>query len=309
MTDVGNPSADRAAHELHGGAVDVRPLRFTDILDGSFGLFRSSLRLMIPLVLAVMVPLQLLSAFIQREALQFAFAGIFDDPDAASLLFDGEGNLAGLAVRALSGLLIDPVLAGALVWVAGRRFLGQPVDFGQTLRQTGRMAGWLVLAYIVSALARGIFLVPALLAGTGGSEEAAALALVLGGLAVLLLTPLFAVVTPAILFEPRRPAQAFAHAVRLVRGAYWRTTGIVVGTTLVFNLLALLLAGAPNVIGFIGGFGFAWVLIAFGSVLEQLITAPLIAGAMVLLHADLRVRQEGFDFDLLLDRMQPSAPR
>ncbi|HUG84444.1 MAG TPA: hypothetical protein VMM13_07755, partial [Euzebya sp.] len=297
----------RGAYDLQAGVVEVRPLRFTDILDGSFSLFRATMGAMVAMVLAIMVPLQLLSAFLRREALSFGFSGLLDDRATADLLLGEAGVSPALVLTGVSQVLVVPVLGGALVLVAGRRYLGQQVDLRQVLSQTGRKAGWLVLAYLATWALRLLPLILVAAAVATGSAVGLAISVVLTGVVVVAMTPLFVLVTPAIMLEPRQPVQAFLHALRLVRGAYWRTLGVMIGTTLVFNLLALLLAGLPNVIGLIGGFGFAWVLVALGSILAQLIVAPLTAASMVLLHADLRIRQEGLDFDILVQRMRSRA--
>lgn len=301
------PAPDRRAYDLEQGVVDVRPLRFTDILDGSFTLFRATMRVMVPLVLAVMVPLQLLSAYLQRGALSFGITGALDDPAAAAVILGESGPTPALVLTLIAQVLIGPILGGALVLAAGRRYLGQPVDLRGVVTRTLTMSGWLVLGYLASGLLRVLPLGLVALAVAAEVDVLITVTVVLAGLTLMVLTPVFVLVTPAIMLEPRQPVQAFGHAVSLVRGSYWRTVGVVVGTTMVFNLLALLLAGLPNVIGIIGGFGFAWVLVAFGSILSQLIVAPLNAAAMVLLHADLRIRQEGLDFDLLVQRMRAPA--
>ncbi|HUG85115.1 MAG TPA: hypothetical protein VMM13_11150, partial [Euzebya sp.] len=93
--EIGGPTTGqrptRGAYDLQAGVVEVRPLRFTDILDGSFSLFRATMGAMVAMVLAIMVPLQLLSAFLQREALSFGFSGLLDDQATADLLLGEAG--------------------------------------------------------------------------------------------------------------------------------------------------------------------------------------------------------------------------
>lgn len=297
----------RSAYDLEQGVVDLRPLTFTDVLDGSFALYRTTLRVVVPLVLLVSVPLQLLSAFLQREALSFGLTGLLDDPAAAAVLFGEGGATPALLLTVVAQVLVAPVLSGALCLIAGRAFLGDPVSLGEAVGRILRTAGWLILAQLAAG---GLRLLPLLLVAgaiAAGTGLLVGVTVALAVLIALLLTPLFALVVPAIVLEPTHPVEGFRHAVSLARGDYVRTAGVVVGTTLVFNLLAVLLAGIPNAVGFLSGIGFAWVLVAFGSVLGQLILAPLTAASMVLLHADLRVRREGLDFDVLIRRMRGAA--
>lgn len=303
MTEAVAPTPTRPAYDLESGVVHLRPLRFTDILDGAFTLFRTSKWLMIPIVLAVMVPLQLLVTFLQREALSFGLAGVLDDPAAAEVLF-GQGTIsAALVISILSQVIIAPVLAGALAYVAAATMTDHQVGLGDTVKATLRRAGWLVGVYVGGGLIRvaplGLVAAAVAVQSTGG--------IIVGILLTVIvfagLTPLFAVITPALMVAERPRWATIWGALGLCRRAYWRTVLTILGTSVVFNLLALLLAGIPNVIGLLAGLGFGWVLVAFGSALSQLIVAPLTAAAMVLLHADLRIRQEGMDFDVVLERL------
>ncbi len=297
----------RPAYDTTRGVVEVRPLRFTDILDGSFAVFRAGLRPMVALVLAVMVPLQLVTAFVQREALVLGVSGILDDPTGAQILL-GEGGVTGATVLSLVvQFVVTPVLAGALAHAAGQVASGRPADLRRSTGVAVRRAGWLVGAAVGFLIARGLLLGFAVLAGVAGVAPLVAVFIVLGVIAAIGLTPLVAVVTPAVVREDGSGADAIRHGITLARRAYWRTAGVVVGTSFVFNLIAVLLAGIPNAIGIIGGLGFAWVLIAAANVLSQLIVVPLTAAAMVLLHSDLRIRQEGHDFDVILDQMRAAA--
>ncbi|MGI9017423.1 MAG: hypothetical protein ACR2HR_10045 [Euzebya sp.] len=287
--------------------IEFRPLQFTDILDGSFALFRSSLRVMVPVVLLVMAPVQLVAAFAQREALSFGFTGILDDPTAADALLGSGGVTAGLLISLAVQMLIAPILAGVLVHIAGAHMFGRQVTMRQAVLATLGKSGWLVGAYLLIGLVRVLLLGLAFLAFAAGSAVGVTVLIVLGAAVFVGLTPLFAVITPAIMLESVAPVAAIRHAITLAQGAYWRVAGVMLGTSFVFNLLALLLAGIPNVIGVVGGLGFGWVLVGLASVLSQLIVAPLNASAMVLLHADLQMRQEGMDFDVVLGRMAVPA--
>lgn len=294
----------RQAYDLEDGVVHLRPLRFTDILDGSFTVFRASKWTMIPIVLAVMVPLQLMVAFLQREALSFGLASVLDDPAAADVVF-GQGTVdAALVITILSQVVVAPLLAGALAYVAAGAMEGPQPGLGQTALLTLRRAGWLVGAYVVTGLVRVLPFGLAVAAVAAESVGGTILATVVAAVVFVGLTPLFAVITPALMTADRPAWQTIWQAVRLCGRAYWRTVLVMLGTTVVFNLLALLLAGIPNVIGLLAGLGFGWVLVAFASVLAQLIVAPLNAAAMVLLHADLQMRQEGRDFDIVLQRFR-----
>lgn len=303
MTDAAVAGPEQPAYDLQSGVVELRPLGFTDILDGSFAVFRAAKWVMVPVVCALMIPLQLLVAFTQREALSFSLTGMLDDPAAAELIL-GDGTVTpGLAITLAGQVVVVPLLAGALAHAAAGTMRGYPPELGATAAATARRAGWLIGAYVGCGLARlsPLLLVAAALAA--GSEVGVVVAVFVTMVVAIGLTPLFAVITPALMSLDRPAPAAIGHAIGLCRRAYWRTAGVMLGTTVVFNLLALLLAGIPNAIGLLAGLGYGWVLVAFASVLAQLIVAPLNAAAMVLLHADLRVRQEGMDFDRVIQQL------
>jgi hypothetical protein len=289
------------------GPVDLRPLHFTDVLDGAFAIVRSSLRTVVPLVLAVMVPLQLLSAFLQRDALRIGLAGVLDDPAAAEVLFGGGLASAGAVAAVLAQLAVAPLLAGALAAVAIARAAGRDTTVGQAARATLRRAGWLVGAAVLGLALRAAPLLLGALGAAVGADALLAVGAVLTVPAAIALTPLVAVITPALMAEDRPGVEAVAHAVGLARRAWGRVAATVLGTSAVFGLVAMLLAGVPSVLALLDDLGFAWVLVAIGNTISQLVTAPLTAAAMVLLHIDLRVRQEGLDFDVLLARSRTPA--
>lgn len=302
-------STARPAYDLTTGVVDVRPLRFTDVLDGSFAVYRSSMRVAVPLVLVVMVPLQLLSAYVQREALRFGLGGVLDDPAAAEVLLGQGGPTAGILAALAGQVVVGPLLAGALAAVAIARTTGRDITVGRAVRAAVRRAGWLIGAYVLGLLARGAVLLVAAVGAAAGVDALVAAGIAMGIPVAMAVTPLLAVITPALMVDDRPGPQAIRHAVTLAARSWWRVAGVLVGTSLVFNLVALLLAGIPNVVGLAAGLGFGWALVAVGNTLTQLVTAPLTAAAMVLLHTDLRVRQEGLDFDVILARLQASDGR
>lgn len=97
---------------------------------------------------------------------------------------------------------------------------------------------------------------------------------------------------------------AIARSFALVKNDFWRVLGI----WLLASLLAALLAGAvgmpfsiagnlmattPGTLMFVG-----LTLMAIGSAIGQIVTAPFTAGVTVLLYTDRRIRAEAFDLVL-----------
>ena len=104
-----------------------------------------------------------------------------------------------------------------------------------------------------------------------------------------------AVVAQDAVIEGLGPVQAIRRSVVLTRRRYAATGGVVIGTTFVIALIATLISGVPEVIGFIGGFGWAWVLLAIAAITSGLIQGPLTAHTATLMFMDSRARLEGHD--------------
>ncbi|WP_341252490.1 hypothetical protein [Euzebya pacifica] len=273
------------------------PLGFTDILDGAFQLYRASRRVIVGVSLAVLVPLHLLVAFVQRDSvLTGGLGGLLEDPEAAAALL-GEGGDPTAAVIGLvlvQGTVL-PLLAGGWIALASRVIDGGQPSAGVivgTWRQRGPAllgAWWLhVLAYLVPVA-------PLALLALAGAEVAAAAAAAPVLLLSALLLPFFVRVAPAVVIEGLGPVQAIRRSVVLTRRRYAATGGVVIGTTFVIALIATLISGVPEVIGFIGGFGWAWVLLAIAAITSGLIQGPLTAHTATLMFMDSRARLEGHD--------------
>ncbi|AXV08473.1 putative integral membrane protein [Euzebya pacifica] len=289
---VGNAGARPVEPHLPSG-----PLGFTDILDGAFQLYRASRRVIVGMSLAVLVPLHLLVAFVQRDSvLTGGLGGLLEDPEAAAALL-GEGGDPTAAVIGLvlvQGTVL-PLLAGGWIALASRVIDGGQPSAGvivRTWRQRGPAllgAWWLhVLAYLVPVA-------PLALLALAGAEVAAAAAAAPVLLLSALLMPFFVRVAPAVVIEGLGPVQAIRRSVALTRRRYAATGGVVIGTTFVIALIATLISGVPEVIGFIGGFGWAWVLLAIAAITSGLIQGPLTAHTATLMFMDSRARLEGHD--------------
>ncbi len=297
-----SPPPSLTAYDLHRGTVELRPLSVIDMIDGAFSVCRANKRLIAATVLLIMVPLQLLAAFFQRDAIQQLGAAL-QAPGVATGLFTGEGEVASLLTSLATQVLVTQVLFGALTLIAGRGAAGAPLSGQQLVRATARRSGVLIGAYIGLGLIRFGPLLLAGLAAATGSFALVALLVVVGFVWAVVLTPFIATVTPALMLEDRPATEAISHAVRLARRGYWRVVGLILLGGFVFNLIAGLLAGVASLFAVASGLGFAWVLVGLSNVLSLLIQGPLTAAAMVLLHQDLRVRQEGLDFDVLIGRL------
>jgi hypothetical protein len=112
----------------------------------------------------------------------------------------------------------------------------------------------------------------------------------------------------AVVLEGRRAGAGLARSNRLARGSWWRLAGLLI----VVGILRLFAAAIPGGLGFlIAGFtssedvlggGAGVVLLAIIASLVDIVMMPIALTVRTLVFTDLRLRREGFDIDLLLQR-------
>lgn len=285
------------ALQLRPSPIPPGPLVFTDILDGAFKLYRANGRRIVGVALSVLVPLQLVVAFLQRDAtVSRGIGGMLDNPAAAQAVLGGDIRLGPLLLgfAAVQGFVL-PLLAGAWTALGDRAYRdggGTLADVVTVLRRHGPsllVAWWLHLfAYLVP-------LSPGIAAILAGSPGLAAFLLVLGGLGALPMLPFFVMIPPAVVVEGLGPIAAIRRSAGLCRYRYTAVAGTVIGTSFVIGLLSMLISGGPELVGFLGGLGYAWVLLAIGATLSELISGPLTANVALLLFHGYRARFEGAD--------------
>jgi hypothetical protein len=255
----------------------MHPMTLSDILDGAFKLFKANARTVVLVTAAFIVPLDLVAAFLARHA-SVNLGGIVGGNS-------GEANVDVPAVAYVLSLVryfvIVPVVGAAVTLVVAESYLGRAVDGGTALRAAGRRAvavvwaSWIVFA--CTAVGFSFLVVP--------------------GLAFL---GLFAGVVPAIVVEGLGPGQAIRRSWRLFRPRMFRTAGILLLALLMALVLLYVLGGIPAVIASaIGSAG--WPLRAAGNVAVALVAAPFLAIVGTLLYFDGRIRQEGFDLQLMAE--------
>ncbi|MGY3682370.1 hypothetical protein ACVWXU_005993 [Streptomyces sp. TE33382] len=106
---------------------------------------------------------------------------------------------------------------------------------------------------------------------------------------------------------------ALRRSAKLVRGAWWRTFGILALTYLIVLMLALVISIPFGVVALSAdgngldellnadsaGFGWPFLIVTgIGEVIVSTLTYPFTAGVMALLYVDQRIRREALDLDL-----------
>ena len=273
------------------GPLPLHPMSVGDVLDGAFKLLKANFRTILLVVAAIVVPVQLVSAFLLREQVSPGILNILRDPTVAQdQSAFSLGDAGASLLTALLSFITAPLIAGAVSRVCAASYLGQHVGPADALRTTIRRLPALLAATFVSGLA--IF---------GGM-----LLCILPGIALLVM---YTLVVPAMMIEEIGPIESMRRSWRLVKPRFWGVLGIVALAWLISAFLGNLLGGAPSAIGTIFGGSFAWLWIAVGAVLATIVSAPITAIVDTLLYFDGRIRNEGFDLQVMAQDLDRSAPR
>ena len=305
------------------GPLPLHPMTVGDILDGAFKLLKANAKTLFTIVAVFTVPLQLIAAFSQRNALGGAgFFDVLNDPSVAEAAAEEGQSGAELLLQLLTALLnilVLPFLAGAISLVVGASYLGYEIGPAEALRRTLRrgwalFASW-VLVHIMEVLGFAGLLVLAVVIGlvTGSGV----LGVVLGIIGFLVGVPLFFVVmalsvmvAPAIVVEELGPIRGIRRSWSLGRRRFWPVLGIALLAGLLSSVIGNTLGFVPQVLAFIVGLEWGWLLLALGAIVAALVTQPIVAIVATLQYFDARIRFEGFDLQVIASELAgPGAPR
>lgn len=267
---------------------ELRPLRVGEILDVAIKLYRSHALTLFKIVAIVVVPVQILGALVLLSVVpDITFEGDLNGGQPQFDESDFYGFLGANAVVVILSLLVIVLATAACFKAISDAYLGKRPDAGVSLRFALSRFGSLVwIAVLTSVL---VFL--------------GFLALVIPG---IYLAVAWFLAAPARLTEDVKGWSALRRSRQLVRGRWWPTFGTLVVAYLIAAIVGgiigaiftgLLFASAPES-------GFANVtLTVLSDTIADIITTPFQAAVVAILYFDLRVRKEGFDLQLLAERI------
>jgi hypothetical protein len=116
---------------------------------------------------------------------------------------------------------------------------------------------------------------------------------------LLFVYPLWVATSPSIVVEELGPIQGMRRSWGLTTRRYWPVLGTVLLAMLLVQMLGGIVSGVPTFVALAIGTEWGFILIAVGSVASSLITEPFSAIVFTLIYFDLRIRNEGFDLDLM----------
>lgn len=306
------------------GIIPLRPLSVSEILSGAVNAIRSNPGTILgasAIVSAVSGALAGLAMFV---LLRDAFTSVtattsLGDPATLDITPHQVGQMIAAAFALLGVTLTftaftNIILTGGLTVAIGQAVLGRKERLAGAWRSTARRIGALFATVLLQALflafgwlaAAGLSVGAGLLLGRGLHLVAAGI--LVGVLGVLTATVFAAIIgirwslaIPVVMLERRGPLASLGRSWQLVRGSAWRVFGITALAQIIIGCVSGMIR-MPFSIASGGSLFFAPVthpsgaselVSALGSVIAGAITTPLLAGVVVLLYADLRMRKEG----------------
>ncbi|MEU2250530.1 glycerophosphoryl diester phosphodiesterase membrane domain-containing protein [Streptomyces sp. NPDC019224] len=302
------------------GVIPLRPLGVGEILEGAVSTMRAHWRTVLGITLTVSVVAQTAILLVQRYLL----------PEPPSIDRNATGSEAlHQATESLRYSLLDsapPLLismlatiftTAVLTVVISRAVLGRPVTLSDAWAEARpRLLPLLGLTLLLAVMAGAIItigILPGFLIGDTAGLGLAFLGLLAAGAVFFWLMVRFILASPALMLERQSITASMRRSAKLVRGAWWRTFGILALTWLL-TLIVTLVVGVPfglvavglddgSLSAFLteGATEFGWpflIVSAIGDVVVAAITYPLSAGVMALLYVDQRIRREALDLDL-----------
>ncbi|WP_434442585.1 hypothetical protein [Lentzea sp. E54] len=290
------PPPPGAQPSIKPGVIPLRPLAMGEIVDGAITTMRRYPKLLLGAAAVVAAVTQILGLLVQLPFLEDLTRVASIDPNTMTedqfldqFTSTLAGFLGGTMLSVLLVLLGTVFLSGFVTVIVGHAVLGKPVTFAQAWEEFKPRLLPLLGATLLSTLVIVVGLVLCIVPGVW-------------------LWVLFALVTPALVLERCGVGTAFGRSMKLVKGAWWRTFGILLLTVLIsavigwivslpFELLGLATTGFSDDPAAMLSAG-ALVLSTLGAIIASTITLPFSAAVTVLVYVDRRMRSEGMDIEL-----------
>ena len=273
-------------------APDLRPLNIGEVLDVAIKIYWRHALTLFKIVAIVVVPLNVLAYLIFASA----FPELVLDASAGTLepnevpvdsVDDLWAFFAGIFVLLLVYFIGSTLANAACFKAVGDAYLGQQPDWKESLRFAGaRLLSlmWVVILYFV-VVAVGV------------------VACILPGIWIAVA---WSLAIPALLTEGVRGGTALNRSYGLVRGRWWATFGALFLAQLLAGLVAQIATFAFQALTFTdlaANVALSLALNTVATIVSSIITTPFMAAILTVLYFDLRVRKEGFDLELLAQRI------
>ncbi len=298
-------------------AAELRPLSVGEKLDVAIKIYWRNALTLFRVVLVVVAPVQIVTALVfasvpEGEALSLQNVGQTPTVDPTLTTSEIWAYVAGIAVVVILSFIASTLATAACFKAVSDAYLGGEPNWRTSLAFAGkRLHSVLWISILGGLLTFGLLAAAGALTALLGALDEMALwiGIPLFIAALVIATWMWigwVVAVPAFLTEGMKGRRALGRSFRLVKGRWWRTLGLyflanflagIVGNIVVTILTALQFTDVGE------SFAMQLTLSAIGQTVAAVITTPFIAAFIIVLYFDLRVRNEGFDLQLLAERV------
>jgi hypothetical protein len=274
-------------------APELRPLSVGEVLDVAIKIYFRNALTLFAIVVLIVAPVQLLTSGVQTSA--EADEELFTETSpTGQVTFDTEEFalfMTGLGLAVVLAVVASTLATGACFKAIADAYLGARPTAKASLAFALRrihsilwvtlLGGLLVVLGLVACIVPGIWLYVS-----------------------------FAVAVPALLMEDVRGRRALGRSRRLVRGRWWPTFGILILGALLAGIVSAAITGLLEALALADPDNevVAVILRTIGGTVASTIATPFQAAFVTVLYFDLRVRKEGFDLQLLAERIGLTRP-
>ncbi|MET9660504.1 hypothetical protein [Streptomyces sp. NPDC006510] len=302
------------------GVIPLRPLGVGEILDGAVSTMRAHWRTVLGITLTVSVIAQIAIILIERFLLPEP-AQVDPNATGAEALRQAADSAQSTLFNSVPSLLITMIATlittSVLTVVISRSVLGRSVTLSDAWAEARprlpQLLGLTLLLALISSAIMAAGLLPGMLTGSAAGAGLVLIGFMAALVVVIWLMVRFCLASPALMLERQSIITSMRRSAKLVRGAWWRTFGILALTWLLTLIVTVIIAIPFGVIAMavdgegIGSiltdtstqFGWPFLIVSgIGEVIISTITYPLSAGVMALLYIDQRIRREALDLEL-----------
>jgi hypothetical protein len=265
---------------------ELRPRGIGEILDTAVALYRARFLKLALVAATVVIPVQVLSALVLLSAQPESYDRL-NVTGSVSARYDTNSALIGFTaflVITLVNLLATAFVVAVCTRIVADAYIDRDSGAGDAVRAVRPRVFAVVGLTILVTICNGI-------------------GLLFCGVGILVPLTLFAVAIPALILEGISVSAAISRSFNLTKSNAGHVLGVVLVARLLVAVLSFGLSAA--VIRLLGsGHGVVSSVIAqsIASAIGGILTTPFVATATVALYFDLRIRNEAFDVQLLMQR-------
>jgi hypothetical protein len=269
---------------------ELRPLGVGEVLDVGIKIYWRNARTFFRIVLLVVAPVEILSSLISSSADVSQENGPFATSGPASAFADTRATVAAYLLVTILGFISSTLATGACFKAVAQAYLGEKPTWRGSIGYAGRRLHSIIWVAFLANLVAVLGLILCIIPG-------------------VYLWVAFALAVPVLLTEGIKGTSSLGRSKGLVEGRWWPTFAIL----LVGTVLAGIVGGITAALA--GGFQsaepgsfLAFVVGAVSGTVGSMISTPFVAAFTTVLYFDLRVRKEGFDLQLLAERIGLAPP-